>query len=76
MKSFRPMLKFDTRRSDGTYFTGNGLRFATQAEAEAHAKDVLTRWFVPIDYRTDPSEDAPNYRWDFKLQKSIHLEVS
>jgi hypothetical protein len=71
MKSFRPMMKFNTRQSDGTFFAGNGLRFATQAEAEAQAKELLTRWFVPIDYRVDPSEDAPNYRWDFKTQKSI-----
>ncbi len=75
-KSFRPMMKFDVRQSDGTYFAGNGLRFATQDEATAQAEELMTRWFIPIGYRVDPSEDTPNSRWSSNLQKSIHLEVS
>ena len=75
-KSFRPMMKFDTCQPDGTYFVGNGLRFATQDEAASQAEELMTRWFIPIGYRVDPSKDAPNYWWSSKLQKSIHLEVS
>ena len=75
-KSFRPMMKFDARQSDGTYFAGNGLRFATQDEAQAQAEELMMRWFVPTGFRVEPSEDAPNYRWDSKLQRSVSLEVS
>jgi len=74
-KSFRPMMEFDARQSDGTYFASNGLRFATQDEAEAQAEELMMRWFVPTGYRVEPSKDAPNYRWDSELQKSVSLEV-
>ena len=70
MKSYRPMMKISY-----TEFAGNGLRFTTNEEASAQAEELMRRWTVPIGYRVDPSEDAPNYRWDFKIQKSIHLEV-
>jgi hypothetical protein len=71
--SYRPMMQFDERQRDGTYFAGNGLRFATEQEAEGQAQELLTRWFVPTGYRVDPSEDKPNYRWDFDRQKSTAI---
>ena len=46
---------------DGAW-TGNGLRFASEDEAEAWGRDLLMRWFVPSDSRAVASDDAPNYR--------------
>ena len=41
----------------------NGLVFATKEEAEANARDLLMRWFVPTDSRAVESDDPVNYRW-------------
>ena len=65
------MMKFSQRQRNGSYFAGNGLRFGTEAEAEAQAKDLMSRWFVPVGYRIDSSEDAVNYRWDCLLHKTV-----
>lgn len=43
---------------------GNALRFATYEEALASAKELFSRWTVPIDFTVSPSDDAVNYRWD------------
>ncbi len=43
-------------------WSGNALRFATEAEAEAWGRDLLMRWFVPSDSRAVPSTDPVNYR--------------
>lgn len=40
----------------------NGLRFATREEAEASARELLSRWFVPTDSRAAESTDPVNYR--------------
>ena len=69
--SYRPLMQFTECQRDGGYFVGNGLRFGTEAEAEAQANDLMSRWFVPIGYRIDPSEDAVNYSWDYALSKSV-----
>jgi hypothetical protein len=71
--SYRPMMQFDVRQRDGTYFAGNDLRFATETEADEQARELMTRWFVPTGYRVDPSEDKPNYRWSFGHQKIIAI---
>ncbi len=42
-------------------WSGNALRFATEAEAEAWGRDLLMRWFVPSDSRAVPSTDPVNY---------------
>ena len=71
--SYRPMMKFDELQRDGSHYAGNGLRFETEAEAEGQARELMTRWVVPSGYRVDPSDDKPNYRWDFDSQKSIAI---
>ncbi len=43
---------------------GNGLRFATEAEAKANADNLMTRWMAVTDTRAAPSEDEPNAKWD------------
>ena len=42
---------------------GNGLVFETREEAEQNAKDLLSRWYVPIDSRAIESDEIPNYRY-------------
>lgn len=41
---------------------GNGLVFPTEEEAEAWARDLLGRWFVPTESRAVPTDREPNYR--------------
>jgi len=43
---------------------GNGLRFATQAEAEANAEDLHSRWTLVREHRAVQSVDPVNYKWD------------
>ncbi len=66
--SYRPMV------STGGAFAGNALRFATEAEALASAKELYHRWYLCVDYRADESEDPVNYRWDEK-RGNVPLEV-
>lgn len=47
---------------DGGWY-GNAVRFETEAEALANARDKFSRWTVPTDYRAVESDDPPNYRW-------------
>ena len=74
--SYKPMMKFNQRQRNGSYFTGNGLRFATEQEAEEQAQELMTRWFVPVGYRIDSSEDEVNYSWDFDLFKIIPVSAT
>lgn len=41
---------------------GNGLYFATKEEAEAYGRDLLMRWWVPVDSRAVESDEPVNYR--------------
>jgi hypothetical protein len=45
-------------------WSSNGQRFATAEEAEAAGKELLSRWFVPTDSRSAPSEDPVNYKFE------------
>jgi hypothetical protein len=49
--------------SDPGHWVGNALRFATQPEAEASARDLAARWTAVVDWRVVGSTDAVNYRW-------------
>ena len=81
--SYRPMMQFAERQRNGSYFAGNGLRFATEQEARGQAEDLLNRCsairlikllqFVPTGYRVDLSADEPNYRWDSESHKIVAL---
>ena len=53
--SYRPMVYVQRE------WAGNGLRFATQEEAERSAADLAARWFLVEDYRVDESDDPVNY---------------
>jgi hypothetical protein len=66
--SYRPMLLC------GQEWAGNGLRFATPEEAEQSARELMSRWFVPSDYRVDESPDEVNYAFDPE-RGNVRLEV-
>ncbi len=58
MTSFAPEVIAD---SSGKW-TGNGLRFATEAEAAAWVLDLSYRWLLVRDTRVVASEDPVNYK--------------
>ena len=45
--------------STGTW-AGNGLRFATEGQANAYGFDLACRWTAVREYRVEPSDDEPN----------------
>lgn len=53
--SYRPMVYVHGE------WAGNGLRFATQEEAERSAADLAARWLLVEDFRVDESSDPVNY---------------
>jgi hypothetical protein len=44
-------------------FCGNGLRFATEAEAESYVADLAWRWTLVTETRVVESADPVNYAW-------------
>lgn len=57
--SFAPQVRTD----DTATFTGNAMRFATQAEAERSASDLAARWFLVREWRVVESKDPVNYTY-------------
>jgi hypothetical protein len=47
-------------QTGGDDWTGNGLRFPTEASALAHGHDLQSRWTLVSATRAVPSDDAPN----------------
>ena len=58
----------------GSEWAGNAVRFATQEEAEASARDLYSRWTLCVGHRTDESDDPVNCEWD-ATRGNVHLEV-
>lgn len=49
-------------------WTGNAIRVATKAEAEAYVSNLAARWTLVTDTRVVESTDPVNYVWaDGKL---------
>ena len=44
-------------------WAGNALVFATKAEAEASAEDLMYRWTSVSDSRASETNEPVNYRW-------------
>ena len=62
--SYKPEVQTD----DSGKWYDNALRFATKAEAEANARDLMMRWFAVRETRATKSPDPVNYAWrDDKL---------
>lgn len=45
-------------------WTGNGLTFATQKEAEDYVSDLSWRWTSVRKTRVVESDSAVNYKWE------------
>jgi len=67
--SYRPMVYVQGE------WAGNGLRFATEAEALASAQNLMARWFLVDDIRVDESNDEVNYAWDNGLKEVVHVSA-
>jgi hypothetical protein len=55
-------------------FCGNGLRFATKAEAEAYAEELRGRWSLVRATRAVPLELAPNYAFEGGAARALGEE--
>jgi hypothetical protein len=66
-KSYKPEVLVE-----GKWAT-NALRFATKAEAEGSARELMSRWWVPDDCRATESLDAVNYR--FVDGRNVRIEA-
>jgi hypothetical protein len=55
-------------------WASNSLRFATKLEAEMAGRELLSRWFVPSDYRAAESDEPVNARMHGEYQRAEHLE--
>ncbi len=54
----------------------NALRFATKAEAEGYASNLLDRWSGAEDSRVVESSDPVNYRWNAATGLSERVETA
>lgn len=55
--SFKPEVSTDGGRT----FHQNALAFATREEAEASARDLMSRWMLVTDWRAVESDQPVNY---------------
>lgn len=55
-KSYAPMMVISE-----TETAGNALRFKTYEEAEQSARELMSRWYVPIGYEVLETTDPINY---------------
>jgi hypothetical protein len=60
-KSFKVEVQADSTRQ----WSGNLLRFATEQEAEAYARDLWSRWSAVRQYRVVRVDEEPTDAWNF-----------
>lgn len=58
--------------ADGSW-CGNGLVFATEAEAVEYGKELLSRWMVPTDSRAVQCGEVITHRFDMESYRVIRL---
>jgi hypothetical protein len=68
--SYKPEVIAD---STGTW-AGNALRFATEEEALANAKDLMARWTSVREIRATESDDPVTHQWDDANCKLIVID--
>ena len=56
----------------GNRLRGDGLRFATDAEARAYGHDLEWRWTLVREMRVAPSDEPVNCHWDFETHRTVH----
>jgi len=55
---YRPMVEVN-----GNEWAGNALVFATEEEATANARNLMSRWMLVTNWRVDETSEPVNYRW-------------
>jgi len=55
-------------------FYGNNVAFATHAEAERSAQDLMARWFAVNEWRVVESDQPVN--WQLNLETGVMTPVS
>jgi len=55
-------------------WSSNSCVYASKAEALAAGKELLSRWFVPSDFRAVESKEPVNYRFNFEANKPERIE--
>ena len=72
--------KPEVRTGNDPKFYGNALAFATQAEAESNAHELMMRWFAVVECRAVESTDPVTHAWvDGKLvslQSGIAIKLA
>lgn len=63
--------KPEVRTGNDEKWYDNSLRFATQEEAEASARDLMNRWMLVVACRAVESEDPVNYRIDLETYQMV-----
>jgi hypothetical protein len=53
------MFKVEVIADSSGKWCGNGLRFDTEAAAEAYARDLMDRWVLVTDWRVVKVEPEP-----------------
>ena len=59
---------------DGHY-TGNGLRFETESEAEGYVAHLANRWTMVRETRVIDSGDPVTHRWSLETDELTNLET-
>lgn len=57
-------------------WTGNGLTFATQKEAEDYVSDLAWRWTAVRKTRVVESDSPVNYKWEDGKAIALHMPAS
>jgi hypothetical protein len=61
MKTYKPEVQVS---GEGDKWHRNGLVFATMQEAEANARDLMSRWMLVTACRgVEVDGETPNYKW-------------
>ena len=55
--------------------TTNGVRFATEEEAQRAGHELLSRWYAPSGFEVRETEDAVNYTFPVEAARPQRIEV-
>lgn len=61
--------KSEVIADDSGKWAGNGLRFETEAEAQAYVADLARRWTLVRETRVVESDDPVTNRFDLELDE-------
>lgn len=56
-------------QTGGDDWNGNAIRLATKDEAEAYARDLMSRWILVTDTRVVECQDPVNYRFNLDTRR-------